>query len=328
MDRYWQANTVPNAPVAPSDNAGGFPANGNPAVGITGTVPGAWWYHLVSEEIRNAIIALGVSPDFTQTDQLAQALLAALAHVAVSISYDDLVGAPGLAKVATSGSYTDLVNAPAVPAPQINADWNAASGLAQILNKPAIPPAQVNADWNAASGVAQILNRPSQLTTLPLFVCELGNSGQANGGLGIDMGGWYQFDFHIGTNSYNGMAISVNSDGTANIPSGIYLVCGGAKIIATGTDTYMAPPQLILATGQAYSFPGVYQYAVQRYPEYPNGIQIHASGGLAMGYASISGAMASWSNSNRLWLGFSKVPGSVSQLPCQLQGYISYIKVG
>jgi hypothetical protein len=43
---------------------------------------------------------------------------------------------------------------------QVNADWNANSGLAQILNKPAIPAAQVSADWNASSGVAQILNKP------------------------------------------------------------------------------------------------------------------------------------------------------------------------
>lgn len=81
-----------------------------------------------------------------------------------------------------SGSYTDLTNKPAIPAAQVNSDWNASSGVAQILNKPAlalvattgaysdltgkptIPAAQVNADWNAASGVAQILNKPALAT--------------------------------------------------------------------------------------------------------------------------------------------------------------------
>jgi len=43
----------------------------------------------------------------------------------------------------------------------VNADWNAVSGDAQILNKPTIPAAQVNSDWNATSGVAQILNKPT-----------------------------------------------------------------------------------------------------------------------------------------------------------------------
>ena len=87
---------------------------------------------------------------------------------------------PGdLAAVATSGDYEDLDNKPTIPAAQVNSDWNASSGVAQILNKPSlatvatsgdyddltnkptIHDAQVNSDWNAASGVAQILNKPT-----------------------------------------------------------------------------------------------------------------------------------------------------------------------
>lgn len=60
---------------------------------------------------------------------------------------------------------------PAIPAAQVNSDWNAVSGVAQILNKPTIPAAQVNSDWNAASGVAQILNKPS----IPTKVSDLTN---------------------------------------------------------------------------------------------------------------------------------------------------------
>jgi hypothetical protein len=43
----------------------------------------------------------------------------------------------------------------------VNADWNATTGDAQILNKPTIPASQVNSDWNATTGVAQILNKPT-----------------------------------------------------------------------------------------------------------------------------------------------------------------------
>ena len=43
----------------------------------------------------------------------------------------------------------------------VNADWDAASGDAEILNKPTIPAAQVNSDWDATSGVAEILNKPT-----------------------------------------------------------------------------------------------------------------------------------------------------------------------
>lgn len=105
-----------------------------------------------------------------------------------------------LATVATSGDYDDLTNKPTIPAAQVNSDWNASSGVAEILNKPSlatvattgaysdlsgtpslaavatsgdyddltnkpsIPAAQVNSDWNASSGVAEILNKPTLAT--------------------------------------------------------------------------------------------------------------------------------------------------------------------
>lgn len=59
--------------------------------------------------------------------------------------------------------YVVNLNLPAFE--QVNSDWAATSGKAQILNKPEIPAAQVNADWNATSGVAQILNKPNLSNT-------------------------------------------------------------------------------------------------------------------------------------------------------------------
>ena len=38
------------------------------------------------------------------------------------------------------GNYTSLTNKPTIPAAQVNADWNASSGVAVILNKPTVPP--------------------------------------------------------------------------------------------------------------------------------------------------------------------------------------------
>ena len=84
--------------------------------------------------------------------------------------------------VVWSGDYNDLINKPDIPGGQVNSDWNATSGVAEILNKPtlatvatsgnyndlsnkpAIPAAQVNSDWNATSGVAEILNKPTLAT--------------------------------------------------------------------------------------------------------------------------------------------------------------------
>ncbi len=122
--------------------------------------------------------------------------------------------------------YITLAQVPS----QVNADWNATSGVAQIMNKPTIPnipttvssfqndmnyvtqsvmnvtlsnyatigsiptiptnvsyfyndanyitaaqvPAQVNADWNATSGTAQILNKPT-IPTVPTTVSSFQN---------------------------------------------------------------------------------------------------------------------------------------------------------
>lgn len=51
----------------------------------------------------------------------------------------DKADSADLATVATTGSYDDLLNKPTIPAAQVNSDWNAVSGVAQILNKPTIP---------------------------------------------------------------------------------------------------------------------------------------------------------------------------------------------
>jgi len=79
-----------------------------------------------------------------------------------------------LATVATSGEYSDLKDKPIIPAAQVNSDWNAISGVAQIINKPTIPAAQVNSDWNASSGPAQILNKPF-IPTLPISEANVAN---------------------------------------------------------------------------------------------------------------------------------------------------------
>lgn len=48
----------------------------------------------------------------------------------------------------------------------VQSDWDQVDSTAgdYIKNKPTIPAAQVNADWNAQSGVAEILNKPTNLS--------------------------------------------------------------------------------------------------------------------------------------------------------------------
>lgn len=171
---------------------------------------------------------------------------------------------------------------------------------------------------------SQLTNLPSPHGILPVLTIELGHSSQANGGRGIDMGNWYQLDFRVGVEATNGFQYTTNADGTITIPTGAYVVSGSAKILAPATDTYQLPAQMTFAVGQAYAFPGIYQYAVQQYPDAP------------VGSASISGVLGSlhtsgvqsWGSSNPLWMGFAKVLGSQNQTPLALQGYMAIVKIG
>lgn len=140
-----------------------------------------------------------------------------------SSGVSEILNKPTLAAVATSGDYSDLSNTPSIPTAtsdltndsgyitlsdvpaQVNADWDASSGVSAILNKPTIPSpytagngiavtnnvisakvdgttidtnasgeltviggggggSQVNADWDATSGIAEILNKPTPKT--------------------------------------------------------------------------------------------------------------------------------------------------------------------
>lgn len=62
----------------------------------------------------------------------------------------------------TSAEKTKLAGIESGAEVNVQSDWNESdsSSDAYIQNKPTIPAAQVNSDWNASSGVAQILNKP------------------------------------------------------------------------------------------------------------------------------------------------------------------------
>lgn len=80
-----------------------------------------------------------------------------------------------LATVATSGSYNDLEDKPDIAAAQVNSDWNATSGVAQILNKPDIPE-----DLGDLTNNAGYTKNTGTITGITMNGASKGTSGVVN----------------------------------------------------------------------------------------------------------------------------------------------------
>ena len=83
MDRCYLANTSETAPEAPV-NSSGYPTAGSKVTGTPATVPGPYWFHAVTEEIRNCVTGSGQTPDSSDLHQLYKAMML-LAHPIGSI---------------------------------------------------------------------------------------------------------------------------------------------------------------------------------------------------------------------------------------------------
>ena len=73
MDRVYQSNAIETPPSSVA-SSGSYPTAGNKASGQLATVPGPYWFYSITEEIRNAIISAGLTPDSAKVNQLAEAM--------------------------------------------------------------------------------------------------------------------------------------------------------------------------------------------------------------------------------------------------------------
>lgn len=74
MDRAYSSGAAGSAPTAPASPSIGYPSAGNPGTGTPATKPGAYWYHMMMEEMLAVIAAAGITPDWTKLTQLASAI--------------------------------------------------------------------------------------------------------------------------------------------------------------------------------------------------------------------------------------------------------------
>ncbi len=72
--RQFESASNAAPPVVPASPSVGFPTNGNPATAIPATVPGAYWYYQIAEEMRHVVTDAGLTPDETDLTQLNQGI--------------------------------------------------------------------------------------------------------------------------------------------------------------------------------------------------------------------------------------------------------------
>ena len=109
-------------------------------------------YYYKNGQIRlwtNAAATGGGGPTVVQTT--GQSTTDVMSQKAVTDELALKADASSLATVATSGSYNDLSNKPTIPAAQVNSDWDANSGVAQILNKPTLATVATSGSYNDLS---------------------------------------------------------------------------------------------------------------------------------------------------------------------------------
>lgn len=74
MDSVFLSSVSGTPPAAPAVPLVGFPRAGNAMTGEKATRPGPYWYHMMTQEVRNVLLAAGLTPDAGDLTQLLQAM--------------------------------------------------------------------------------------------------------------------------------------------------------------------------------------------------------------------------------------------------------------
>lgn len=93
-NRSFQSGAAAAAPTPPATPSTGYPQNGDPTVPTPATVPGAYWFHQIGEELRAIIVAGGGTPSNTTLNQVLTALQAGFG-LGMSIGASGYITLPG-----------------------------------------------------------------------------------------------------------------------------------------------------------------------------------------------------------------------------------------
>lgn len=74
MDRVYSSGAAGTPPSVPASPSAGYPSSGNPVGPVQPTKPGAYWYHMIMEELMFVVSSAGITPAAGTLTQVKQAL--------------------------------------------------------------------------------------------------------------------------------------------------------------------------------------------------------------------------------------------------------------
>jgi hypothetical protein len=155
--------TPPSAPATPSN---GYPTDGNPSTATPATVPGAYWFYQLDQELRAILTAAGITPDHTNLTQLLSAI--------EILAPGDLIG---VQVVTVSGTYTPTAGTKSVIVEAIGG--GAGSG-----GVPATNASQVSLSYGGTAGSYGKARFTSAFSGVTVTVGAAGAAGSAAPGAG------------------------------------------------------------------------------------------------------------------------------------------------
>lgn len=125
VDRVYERNASDSAPQPPSDPSTGYPTAGDSSQSVPATVPGPYWFHMITESLRRLVVEAGIAPDHTNHDQVVDALSRLAARTVTTVTAAD---SPKTLSLAEAGLVLVDASAGAVALTLPSAASNAAVG--------------------------------------------------------------------------------------------------------------------------------------------------------------------------------------------------------
>lgn len=216
MDRAYSANAAGTPPSAPGTPSIGYPTAGSPSLGIPATTPGPYWFHQITEEIRQVIVHGGLTPSHADLTQLRQAIMALIManQTAVPDATTTVKGKVELATNAESvaGSATNLAVTP--------------SGLAAAIAAIALASTTIKGLVELATNAESIAGIATDLAVTPAGL----SAALPTAGFGSS---------HTWQNKLATRQGGVTYQNTTGRPIQLWMACGAGS--GYGSDFYIGP---------------------------------------------------------------------------------------